>query len=89
IQVDSGVWNNYIAITITIDSLDVGTYNYTLIVYDAYNHKTTGTVMVTVEEPSFDRITSISFLLSIPSIFVIFIFISIYQKRTNNNANSL
>ncbi len=47
--VESGTWDGS-PITIDIDGLDVGVYNYTLIVYDESGNSNTDTVIVTVRD---------------------------------------
>ncbi|MGV9169957.1 MAG: ABC transporter substrate-binding protein, partial [Promethearchaeia archaeon] len=51
--VKSGAWNESSEIiSISVDGLDVETYNYTLIVYDANGNSATDSVMVTVCPPT-------------------------------------
>ncbi|MHA2276399.1 MAG: hypothetical protein ACXAC2_11550, partial [Candidatus Kariarchaeaceae archaeon] len=45
---DSGSWTNADNITISIDGLDKGVYNYTIVVIDASNNQATNTIFITV-----------------------------------------
>ncbi|MGM0687388.1 MAG: hypothetical protein ACQET3_10495, partial [Promethearchaeati archaeon] len=47
--IDSGEWNGS-PISLGVDGLDVGTYNYTLVVYDTSGNWVSDTVFVTVVE---------------------------------------
>jgi parallel beta-helix repeat protein len=48
VEVDSGSWTSGVAITINVDGLTVGSYNYTIKVTDAFNNTATDTVLVDV-----------------------------------------
>lgn len=50
VEVDSGSWTSGVPITINIDGLTVGSYDYTINVTDASNNTATDTVIVTVED---------------------------------------
>ena len=48
VEVDSGSWTSGVAITINVDGLTVGSYNYTIKVTDAFSNTATDTVLVNV-----------------------------------------
>ena len=49
--IDSGDWDGS-PIIVNVDSLSVGVYNYTLVVYDAFNNSNSDTLLVTVTSPA-------------------------------------
>ncbi|XOA42827.1 MAG: NosD domain-containing protein [Candidatus Nealsonbacteria bacterium] len=49
LEIDSGTWTSGVAITINVDGLAVGSYNYTIVVTDAFDNAAFDTVWVTVE----------------------------------------
>ncbi|MFX0061103.1 MAG: ABC transporter substrate-binding protein [Candidatus Hermodarchaeota archaeon] len=51
-QLTMGAWTSGMAITVSIDGLAVGTYNYTITVTDSGLNSVTDTVMVTVTAPT-------------------------------------
>ncbi len=57
--VGSGTWNGS-AIIISVDGLDLGSYNFTLIVYDTSSHSITDQVMVTVNPPNTTTTTTMT-----------------------------
>ncbi|MHA1248303.1 MAG: right-handed parallel beta-helix repeat-containing protein [Candidatus Thorarchaeota archaeon] len=63
--VESGVWNGG-KITVTVDGLAAGTYNYTLVVYDEAGHSAADTVFVIVladgDPPTIDHPTDIEYI---------------------------
>ena len=66
----SPAWSNGQNLTINVDFLPVGIYNYTLVAIDAYANRASSTIWVTVIEPeetSFFWISSL-FLLVLPFI---------------------
>jgi hypothetical protein len=48
VEVDSGSWTSDVAITINVDGLTVGSYNYTIKVTDEFSNTATDTVLVNV-----------------------------------------
>ncbi|XOB40764.1 MAG: PKD domain-containing protein [Candidatus Nealsonbacteria bacterium] len=50
LEIDSGTWTSGVAITINVDGLTVGSYNYTIVVTDAFGNMVSDTVWVTVED---------------------------------------
>jgi len=50
VEVDSGSWTSGVLITINVDGLTVGSYNYTIVVKNAYDNSATDTVIVIVED---------------------------------------
>jgi len=49
IEIYSGAWASGVPITINIDGLSIGSYNYTIIVYDEFDNFAQDTVIVTVQ----------------------------------------
>ena len=47
-EVDSGIWSNSFNITMIIDELPRGVYNFTIVLYDTLNNAISDTVDVTV-----------------------------------------
>ncbi|MBD3408222.1 MAG: hypothetical protein GF411_19020 [Candidatus Lokiarchaeota archaeon] len=56
-SIESGDWTGS-AISVDIDGLAVGVYNYTLVVYDEYDHWNSDTVLVSVHDTTAPTITS-------------------------------
>ncbi|KKN08829.1 hypothetical protein LCGC14_1052760 [marine sediment metagenome] len=50
VEVDSGSWTSSVSITINVDSLTIGSYNYTIVVLDVYDNSATDMVIVTVKD---------------------------------------
>jgi len=50
VEIASGTWTSGVPITISIDGLSPGGYNYTIIVYDEFNNLAQDTVIVTVQD---------------------------------------
>jgi len=50
IETDSGSWTSGVPITINVDGLAIGSYNYTIVVSDVYDNSATDTVIVIVED---------------------------------------
>ncbi|XOB46885.1 MAG: NosD domain-containing protein [Candidatus Nealsonbacteria bacterium] len=56
LEIDSGTWESGIAITINVDGLAIGSYNYTIVATDAFGNVASDTVWVTVEDSDGDDI---------------------------------
>ncbi len=58
VEIDNGTWSSSTPITINIDELSIGTYIYTLVVYDGDDFSPTDSVNVIVVAPSLPSINS-------------------------------
>ncbi|MHA2277543.1 MAG: hypothetical protein ACXAC2_17325, partial [Candidatus Kariarchaeaceae archaeon] len=58
IAIDSGSWSSGIPITINIDGLTLGVYNYTIVVTDSTSNSETDLVWVSVQDTTLPTITS-------------------------------
>ncbi|UZE93248.1 MAG: right-handed parallel beta-helix repeat-containing protein [Candidatus Nealsonbacteria bacterium] len=57
-EIESGTWESGMAVTINVDGLAVGSYNYTIVVTDAFDNAASDTVWVTVEDTVSPVLTS-------------------------------
>ncbi|MHA2365398.1 MAG: NosD domain-containing protein [Candidatus Hodarchaeales archaeon] len=78
--IENGTWSSTTSIEINVDSLAIGTYNYTIVVYDAKGQSTQGTVIVTVTTVTIsENIGQFAFL--IVSLIVIYCIIHIQRRK--------
>ena len=72
-NIASGSWNSSVSITVSVDGLAVGTYNFTIVVYDISNNHAQVSILITVtpssnnggSSPSFEVLTTVIGLLAI------------------------
>ena len=84
IEIASGVWSSAIPITINVDGLLIGSYDYTIVVSDMYGNSISDTVIVTVSNnnsPDNPASTDASFPLFAPVIAIIAIAVIVVLKR--------
>ncbi len=58
VEIESGSWFSDVAITVNVDGLTPGTYDYTIVVFDTSNNSATDTVIVTVEDTTAPVLTT-------------------------------
>lgn len=65
-KIASGLWTNNVDITISVDKLNVGTYNFTAVVFDKSSNQAQVTVMITVT-PAPQTTTSLTISTTVPN----------------------
>ncbi|MHA2313655.1 MAG: metallophosphoesterase family protein, partial [Candidatus Thorarchaeota archaeon] len=79
---DSGTWDGS-AITVSVDGLSVGTYNYTIVVYDTSDHSIGDTVIVEVTEapPPEPPLPMELIVISMAAVVTVIIIVIVFRKR--------
>lgn len=57
-EFSSGMWNNSTPISINIDGLGIGIYNFTVFIFDTSGNSIIDTVIITVKDPSITETTT-------------------------------
>ena len=80
LEVASGNWTSNSSITINIDGLLIGSYNYTIVVFDTSGNSVSDTVIVTVVSPTAFNIAAYPFIE--PLIAIILVAVMVLKRKS-------